>query len=313
METTMNAQHFAHRSESLGDRWKRHYPNLLRVSPSCRCAGRPLARYVLAIIVYLVFFVVPIAQAQELVNSPLYETKVAPIGASEGLLGVRPVLFTGAATFRIPLAIPPGIAGVEPHLSLEYDSQRGLGNAGWGWVVELPKIARSTRYGHDRLQAQTPKEAVFVYEGVELVRGNAETLRPSWLSSECPTLTRYWKEVDTFEKILYCEEKDFFVVITKDGTRSTFGRQSASNSKLRHPYTSQVMGYYLDEVVNTHGLYWRAIYSTYSGPNSLGEAPRLLEIQYTLYNGGTPGELRRVVLNWQSRPDTKVERLSFGF
>src|SRR5438876_11007167 len=42
---------------------------------------------------------------------------------------------SGAATYRVPIAVPSGTAGMVPSLSLEYDSQSGNGIAGVGWSV----------------------------------------------------------------------------------------------------------------------------------------------------------------------------------
>src|SRR5207245_798842 len=37
---------------------------------------------------------------------------------------------TGAAEYRVPIRVPPGMAGVEPKLSLAYNSQGGSGFVG---------------------------------------------------------------------------------------------------------------------------------------------------------------------------------------
>ncbi len=42
---------------------------------------------------------------------------------------------TGALTYNIPIAIPPGVGNVAPGISLSYSSQSGNGIAGWGWNI----------------------------------------------------------------------------------------------------------------------------------------------------------------------------------
>jgi len=64
-------------------------------------------------------------------------------GATPGQFSVNE---SGAATYRIPLQVPPGIAGMEPKLELAYNSQGGNGLFGMGWSLGgLSAISRCPR------------------------------------------------------------------------------------------------------------------------------------------------------------------------
>ncbi|MEZ4302500.1 MAG: SpvB/TcaC N-terminal domain-containing protein, partial [Polyangiaceae bacterium] len=66
--------------------------------------------------------------------------ETAAAGSLQGVFSVTP---TGEASFVLPLSVPQGRAGVEPHIALEYDSSAGDGLLGQGFsLTGLSAITR---------------------------------------------------------------------------------------------------------------------------------------------------------------------------
>ena len=56
---------------------------------------------------------------------------------------------TGAATYRLPIAVPPGRNKIAPNLALTYNSNVKNGYIGVGWSLDMGSIQRSTKHGVD--------------------------------------------------------------------------------------------------------------------------------------------------------------------
>lgn len=79
----------------------------------------------------------------------------ATIDAGRTVAGID-VSPSGASTYTVPIAVPPGINGVVPKIALVYNSQGGDGLAGYGWNISgLSTITRvaATRFHDDRIGA----------------------------------------------------------------------------------------------------------------------------------------------------------------
>jgi hypothetical protein len=79
--------------------------------------------------------------------------------------------FSGAANVSIPILVPPGRAGLQPNISLNYNSNRGNGWIGMGWDIDMGSIQRS----------QTNR---FNFEFQSTSAGKADLVsRPDWGSN----------------------------------------------------------------------------------------------------------------------------------
>ena len=64
---------------------------------------------------------------------------------------------TGAFTQSLPLDIPPGRNGLQPDVTLDYNSQRTQDSiVGYGWQLSIPYIARLNKTGSQNLYSTNP-------------------------------------------------------------------------------------------------------------------------------------------------------------
>src|SRR5262249_46834829 len=71
---------------------------------------------------------------------PLARPTTQPVGAVDGAFSVSD---RGTAVYTVPLVLPPGRAGFQPNIKVEYDSSKTNGPMGIGWSVGgLSSIAR---------------------------------------------------------------------------------------------------------------------------------------------------------------------------
>lgn len=219
----------------------------------------------------------------------------------------------GAATYSIPIQLPPSVADLVPALSLSYNSQAGEGYLGHGWTLDgLPSITRcSTSYsieGASKVSKSNPAYTIsdrLCLSGEQLIVSNNKT----------PSDADYWKdgtefrtEIDSFSRVIGHggggdQGFDYFEVITKEGKTLIFGGNDDSQySKILSVYNdvSRISGWALSKVQDRYG---NAYTVTYQRDSSTGEhLPHYLSF--------SPNS--SVVFNYTSRTGQFVARYDAG-
>src|SRR5581483_593341 len=212
------------------------------------------------------------------------------------LPGKFSVASSGAATYSIPIAVPPGTAGLAPSLSIEYDSHGGNGLLGMGWSLGgLPSIGRcpQTVAQDGALGAVTFASADrFCMDGQRLV-----LLSGTYGADGA----QYRTEVETFSEIISHGTAGsgpaWFEVHTKSGQIMQFG--NTTDSQILAKGTSTARSWALNKVSDTKGNYFTVTY-TYDATN--GQAYPI-EIGYTGNAAANLSPNNKVQFVYAMRPD----------
>ncbi len=207
--------------------------------------------------------------------------------ASVEKLNVDPT--TGTATLSIPFNVPAGRAGIQPNISLLYNSSGGNSVAGMGWNLELGSIQRSTKRGTPKYNSSDTFILTQAGSTQELVYDS--------------NVGFYRMKIEgAFMKI--ASVSDYWVVTDKKGTKYTFGQTNAS--RVYDPFdAARVFRWMLDRVEDISGNYM--LISYIRDNNQLYPD----EIQYT---GNTQSltPFASIKFEYQSRSD-QTENFVAGF
>ena len=148
------------------------------------------------------------------------------------LAGEFRVAESGAATYSIPLALPPGTAGATPSLALRYNSQRGNGLLGVGWTID--GLSAITRCRQTFAQDGEAKPLMF-NDKDRLCLDGERLLRTDRTRIYGAANTTYKTEIDGFLTVTAkggsTGQPDYFEVTRKDDSVSTYGATGDGNSE----------------------------------------------------------------------------------
>lgn len=152
-------------------------------------------------------------------------------GTLPGALGVSA---NGAATYSIPIAVPPGTAGVQPSLSLDYSSSGMNGLLGLGW--SLGGMSSIHRCGKTIAQDGVNSRIAYEFsdrlclDGQRLVLVNLPLTDQNYWSPGA----EYRTEIESFIRVTTVAMPGgdrSFKVERKDGRIFTYGNTASSNVK----------------------------------------------------------------------------------
>lgn len=167
---------------------------------------------------------------------------------------------TGQSSYSVPIEVPPGIAGMQPELSIDYSSMASNGPLGVGWAISgFSSISRCNEVlepnGHIEGVRHTPDDALCM-DGQRLIKIGTGTYR---------------KEIDDFSKIEVVTSNSYgatsMKVQTKAGLTMYYGKWN--DAQILRVGTSSVVEMKLSLVTDR---YDNAIEYFYYYDQSTGEA-----------------------------------------
>ncbi|PRQ01022.1 putative deoxyribonuclease RhsC [Enhygromyxa salina] len=244
-------------------------------------------------------------------NSSPQRTPSSPVGTIPGTFRVDE---RGAARFSIPLEVPRAARGLEPDLSLEYDSQLGSGALGVGWALggqsAITRCAHTLAEDHELAPVRMTNDDALCLDGQRLVLVDGAPFQIG---------ATYRLERDDFSRIRVIATANHlshaceggygygFEQRRRDGTIATYGcQQDATVTTHLGPRT-----WALSRVRDRFGNYadYRYAYESETVTDAEGQVLGEAEVEHYLLSidYGAHLELhtptRQVRFDWEPRPD----------
>ena len=175
-----------------------------------------------------------------------------PVGAIPGAIDVSPM---GAATYTIPIEVVPGTQGVQPNLSIVYNSMGGMGLLGMKW--NLAGLSAITRCGQNPYydEGNLTNIVFYAYDRFTL-DGNRLLVLNGGVYGDYGA--EYATEMENFTRVISYDgiigTPDYFKVFADDGTIMEYGKSTNSKQKLGTAVSS-VLSWYLNKVTDANGNY----------------------------------------------------------
>lgn len=165
---------------------------------------------------------------------------------------------TGQSTYRIPIKVSPGIAGMEPNIALSYSSGRGSGLAGIGW--ELSGFSAITRCASTWAQDNAVRGVVFDAGDKFCLDGRKLRVSSGNYGAD---LSEYRTEIDGFIRVVARDGgamgavptvgPQWFSATTRDGVTVEYG--ATDDSRIEAQGKTVVRVWAVNKIADAHGNY----------------------------------------------------------
>lgn len=206
----------------------------------------------------------------------------------------------GAATYRIPITISPGTGGMQPQLSLSYNSQGGNGFIGLGWNIEgLSVISRSGKtLAQDSAitGVQFNSEDMFAIDGERLIStggtygGNNTAYRTE---QNAMTKLKSYGNVNGAPQM--------WKAWTKSGLIYEFG--FTEDSRIQASSSNDIVFWLVNRVSDTKGNYYTISYTENRAEGEYYPS----RIDYTGNDAAGLAPYASVRFTYESRPDQSTK------
>ena len=224
------------------------------------------------------------------------------VAQSMSLPGKFDVSSSGAATYSIPIAVPPGTAGMTPGLAFSFSSQGSNGIVGMGWSLSgVPSITRCPQtFAQDGVRGGVNFDSNdrFCLDGQRLMAINNGVYGADG--------TEYRTEIESFTRVISHGAAGngpaWFEVHTKSGQIMEFGNTSDSQILAQGKPTAR--SWAVNKVSDTKGNYYTVTYANNptNDPREIGQAYPA-RIDYTGNAGASLQPYNSVRFVYALRPD----------
>ena len=212
--------------------------------------------------------------------------KIANPGEKINLIQAPIANQQGDANLSYPIEIPFGRGGMQPNLSVSYNSSNSNGWMGLGWNISSPSIELDTRWGSPTFDSSTESE-IYTIGGEQLLLKSSNGFYLANKSNSIGRITNamFYERVEgSFNKIQRVGSSPStysWTVTDKSGTISTYG--STTDAVLTNN-TGNIARWMLKKVQDINGNSMEYFYTTKTftdGTTSGGKQIYLQRIEYT--------------------------------